>query len=165
MAGSKPSLLALLGLVAYAGYQNRDRIGDMLSGAQQAGGGNGRTTEPGAPSRAPSGGFLDEIAQFFQGGTSTAPVSIALKDMLDHFRASGRSEAAESWVSANPNRPIDVDEMAAALGPDTLAELSDRTGMPRQELLLRLSAALPEVVNRLTPEGRLPTEQDGRTAF
>ena len=58
--------------------------------------------------------------------------------------------------------PLGVDALEAALGNETLAELAHKTGLPRAELLLRLNVALPDVVNRFTPNGRLPTEGEGK---
>ncbi len=152
MSRSTPSLLALLGLVAVAGYQNRDRIGEMLSDARQ------KATEPGQAMPSANGGFMAEVGQFFQ----TGHLFTALNDLVDRFKASGWGDAAASWVSDKANMPLGVDELEAALGNETLADLAQKTGLPRAELLLRLNVALPQVVNRFTPNGRLPTESEAQ---
>ncbi len=161
MSRSTPSLLALLGLVAVAGYQNRGRISEMLTDAQ------GKVPLPGGPAEAgmpiADGGFLSEIGEVFQAHPAGRSVATAISDLVDHFKAAGQAQAAESWVSDQANAPLDVDALEAALGQDTLAELSQKTGLTRAELLLRLNVALPEVVNRLTPSGRLPTEDEVHT--
>lgn len=156
MSKSTPSLLALLGLVAVAGYQNRGKISEMLSNARQR--------SPGSrPDAAEAGGLLSEIGNLFGGGKSAGTLSAGLSDLLDRFRESGRATTAESWVSTAPNMPVDLAELEAAIGPDTLDELGRKTGLARNELLLRLNAALPEVVDRFTPEGRVPTETEARS--
>ena len=152
MSSSTPSLLALLGLVAVAGYQNRDRISEMLSDARQ------KSTVSGMASAPMGGGFIAEIGQFFQGRS----VSTALGDLVDRFKAAGQGAAADSWVSDKANMPLGVDALEAALGQETLAELARKTGLSQAEVLLRLNVALPDVVNRLTPNGRLPTEGEGQ---
>ena len=154
MSKSTPSLMALLGLVAYAGYQNRDRIGDMIADARQS----GRPESEGHQQKS----FLDDIGQRFQSGLSGGGIAGALGDLVARFRESGRGEVAESWVSPEANHPVRVEELEAALGPDTLDELAQKSGLTRSELLLRLNAALPEVVNRLTPNGRLPTDDEAQ---
>lgn len=154
MSRSTPSLLALLGLVAVAGYQNRGRISEMLSDARR------KTTGPGSSAAPATGGFLSEIGQFFQSGASGRSVSTALSDLVDHFKSGGQGAAADSWVSDGSNRPVGVDDLEAALGNETLTELAQKTGLSRAELLLRLNAALPDVVNRFTPDGRVPTESE-----
>lgn len=150
MSRSTPSLLALLGLVAVAGYQNRDRISDMLADARQKAAASGGGDAQG------EGGFLSEIGQFFQGSPTGSSISTALSDLVGRFRAAGQGDAAESWVSDQANKPVGVNDLEAALGTETLADLARKTGLSQQELLLRLNVALPEVVNRFTPNGRLP---------
>jgi uncharacterized protein YidB (DUF937 family) len=153
MSRSTPSLLALLGLVAVAGYQNRDRISEMLTDARH------KATEPGQTLPPVTGGFIAQAGQVFR----TNPLSTALNDLLDQFKATGRGDAADSWVSDKANMPLGVDALEATLGNETLAELAHKTGLSRAELLLRLNVALPEVVNRFTPNGRLPTVGEGET--
>lgn len=160
MSKSTPSLLALLGLVAVAGYQNRGRISEMLTDAQQ-GPDNGQGARR-APQETSGNGFLSDIGRMFGAGASGGTLASGLGDLMAQFRQTGRDDAAHSWVSPNPNKPLTVDELEAAIGGDTLGELESKTGLSRKELLLRLNAALPEVVNRFTPEGRLPTEAEAR---
>lgn len=158
MSKSTPSLLALLGLVAVAGYQNRGRITEMLADAR---------LNDKRPEHEPVGqrGFLDEIAGLFQGGapdgtSGDAALTRGLGDLVRRFRDAGRGDMADSWVSAEANKPMNVTELEDALGHETLDDLSRKTGLTRAELLLRLNVALPEVVNRFTPQGRLPTADE-----
>lgn len=148
MSKSTPSLLALLGLVAVAGYQNRDRISEMLFDARQ------KSTAAGTDLMPTGSGFVAELGQFFQGRS----ISSALSDLVDRFKVAGHGDAADSWVSDKANMPLGVDKLEAALGQETLAELAQKTGLSQAEVLLRLNVALPDVVNRFTPNGRLPIE-------
>ena len=150
MSRSTPSLLALLGLVAVAGYQNRDRINEMLSDARQS--------DPTfGTGMAPVGeGFVADIGQFFQGFS----VNAALGDLVERFKVTGQGDAANSWVSDKANTPLGVDALETALGQETLKELAQKTGLSQAEVLFRLNVALPNVVNHLTPDGRLPTENE-----
>ena len=158
MAKGMPSLLALLGLVAVAGYQNRDKLRDMIGDAQRGG--------PGRPDAQPgssgSGGLLDEIGQMFGSGNSGRNLSEGLGTLVDRFRTAGQGAKADSWVSTDANRELRPDELEKAIGDDTIDELSQKTGLSRAELVKRLAAALPETVNRLTPDGRLPSETEAQ---
>ena len=155
MSRSTPSLLALLGLVAVAGYQNRAKISDMLDSARQ--------TPPGSPAAANSGGgVLAQIGQLFQSGNLGTTVSGGLQDLLTRFKSAGQGRTADSWVASGANLPVQDTDLQAALGDDTLAEIGQKTGLSRAELLRRLSTALPDVVNSLTPEGRLPTASEAQ---
>jgi len=68
----------------------------------------------------------------------------------------------ESWIGRGANRPVALDQLARALGPDTVDTLQQQTGMDRETLLSQLSQALPEVVHALTPQGRVPGADERR---
>jgi len=151
MSRSTPSLLPPLRLVAVAGYQNGDRISEILSDARQ------ESTASGTP-LAPAGGFVAEIGQFFQGRS----VPTALGDLVDRFKAADQGDAADSWVSDKANLPLGVDALEAALGQETRTELARKTHLSQSEILLRLNVALPDVVNSFTLNGRPPTDGEVR---
>jgi putative toxin-antitoxin system antitoxin component (TIGR02293 family) len=65
-----------------------------------------------------------------------------------------------SWVGHGPNEPVPPGQLGSALGQNVLAELSQRTGMGQQELLSQLSTVLPQIINQMTPNGRMPTVAD-----
>jgi uncharacterized protein YidB (DUF937 family) len=94
------------------------------------------------------------------GGAAGSVLSGGLNDLLKQFQQAGQSDAAKSWVGTGPNKSITSDDLAKALGADQIQTLMDHSGLSRQDLLAGLSQHLPEVVNELTPEGRLPTEQE-----
>ena len=158
MAKGMPSLLALLGLVAVAGYQNRDKLRDMIGDAQR--GGSGRPDDQSGA--AGSGGLLDEIGQMFGSGNSGRNLSEGLGTLVDRFRTAGQGAKANSWVSTEANRELRPDELEKAIGDETIDELAGKTGLSRAEIVKRLTAALPETVNRLTPDGRLPSETEAQ---
>lgn len=146
MARSTPSLLALLGIAAVAGYQNRDKLGEMLGGASRdgsAGGGLGGL-----------GGLLGSL-----GGGGLAG---GLSELMERFGSAGHRDRAESWVGHGENQPVPAQDLASALGEETLDDLTRTTGLTRSEVLERLAQNLPETVDRLTPDGRVPTEDEAR---
>ena len=134
MSNRMPSLAALLGLVAVAGYQNREKIGEFVKNLQGG-------------AAAPAG-----AGQALPGGAATG----GLGDLIEHFRNSGLGKQADSWVSTGKNEPVDEGQMGQALGPDLLDTLAQQTGLSRAELLKRLSAVLPQAVDHMTPGGNLP---------
>ncbi len=160
--GGFPSMTALLGLLAVAGYQNRDKISELLSNRDAAGGvltgGNRANVVGGSTGREPErasgldgllGGFLDAtgLDRLLGGG---------LSEMTDRFRENGQSETIDTWVGTGPNRDVSSQELEQALGAETLDELSEHTGLSREEVLARLSRELPKAVDHYTPEGQLP---------
>jgi uncharacterized protein YidB (DUF937 family) len=155
-----PSMTALLGLLAVAGYQNRDKIAEWLGGSNQ----QSAAAQGGASSPRPQGGGLAGVLEQLRGSLGGASaggiLSSGLAELVDRFRQNGQAEAAESWVGTGPNREVTSSELQRAIGPDVLDTLSRQTGLSQQELLARLSRELPGAVDRYTPQGRLPTEAE-----
>jgi uncharacterized protein YidB (DUF937 family) len=150
MSRGFPSMTALLALLAIAGYQNRDKIAEMLRGA--------RENNPGAGEQGGLGGLLGQLGL---GGASAGGIlSGGLGELLERFKQSGQTETAKSWVNTGPNKPCTADQLEQAIGPEVLETLSRQTGLPRDELVSRLCRELPDAVDKYTPESRLPTEAE-----
>lgn len=149
MSRGYPSLTALLGLLAIAGYQNRDKIAELLRGTDK---------KPGTATQGGIGGFLDQLRSSLGSATPGGILSGGLGELVDRFKQSGQGDTAESWVGTGPNKPVTPTQLEQAIGPEILDSLSKQTGLSRNELLARLSRELPDAVDKYTPQGRLPTE-------
>jgi uncharacterized protein YidB (DUF937 family) len=159
MSRGFPSMTALLGLLAVAGYQNRDKIAEMLGGiGQSTPPGPGQNTSGGA-GQSGIGGLLG-LSRILGGASAGGLLSGGLGELLESFKQSGHGETAESWVGTGPNKPVTPPQIEQAIGPEVLETLSKQTGLSREELLARLSRELPDAVDKYTPHGRLPTETD-----
>ena len=144
-------MTALLGLLALAGYQNRDKISDMLKGATAT------ATQPGSGGQqAPLGGLLGNLSGMLGGAGAGGLLSGGLGELLERFRQNGHGDTAQSWINHGPNKEISPPELQQAIGPDVLATLEKQTGLSQQELLARLSRELPTAVDKYTPDGDLP---------
>jgi uncharacterized protein YidB (DUF937 family) len=143
-------MTALLGLLEIAGYQNRDKIAEMLSGLNKLG-----------PSgQGGIGGLLGQLTGGLGGASAGGILSSGLGELLDRFKQSGQGDAADSWISRGPNKPCTPEQLVQAIGPEALETLSKHTGLSRDELVSRLCRELPEAVDKYTPEGRIPTEAE-----
>ena len=129
MAGM-PSWGALLGLVAVAGFQNRDKIGEFVKGLST---GTGAAQVPGGM----AGGLGGLVEQMSKGGLG---------------------EVAKSWVGTGANSPINTDQITQMLPPELVSMLTKQTGLTPDELMKRLQQVLPQVVDGLTPHGRMPAQ-------
>jgi uncharacterized protein YidB (DUF937 family) len=159
--GMSPMTMAILGLLAWKALKHF-------------------TAQPGAapaPTPAPSpgnvtaglpggmGGGLGDVLKgglggLLAGGAAGSVISGGLGDLLNQLQQKGHGDTANSWVSNGPNKPISPGDLANALGADQIDQLSSQSGMSRDELLKGLSQYLPDAVNHLTPDGRLPNENE-----
>jgi uncharacterized protein YidB (DUF937 family) len=105
MSRGFPSMTALLGLLAIAGYQNRDKIAEMLGGVGQ------RT--PGAAGQGGIGGLLGQLSSSLGGASAGGILSGGLGELVERFKQSGQSETAESWVKTGPKRRAALETSAA----------------------------------------------------
>ncbi len=150
LLGGKPGAPAQAGMPGGAGG-----LGDLLGGLFGGGG------KPGAPTQAGAGGGLGGLlGGLLAGGAAGTVLGGGLDNLIKDLQSQGYGKAAQSWVSAGPNEAISPNDLESALGADTLDTLASQTGMSRSELLQGLSQQLPEMVDQLTPDGRLPTEQE-----
>jgi uncharacterized protein YidB (DUF937 family) len=167
MSQGFPSMTALLGLLAIAGYQNRDKIAEMLGNAGPgASGSPGQGNRPGGMGQGGlsgtggAAGGLGGLLGGLGGGGLGDLLGGGLRDLSDTFKQNGQGDKVDSWIGRGPNKEIAPRELEQAISPDVLASLSRETGLSRQELLDRLSRELPRAVDQYTPDGRLPAPSD-----
>jgi uncharacterized protein YidB (DUF937 family) len=95
------------------------------------------------------------------GGAAAGNVlSGGLGNVMKELEDSGHGQVARSWVGTGPNEDIAPKDLANALGSDALNTLSRQSGLSVDELLAGFSQHLPDLVDQLTPKGRLPTEEE-----
>ncbi|NWG25108.1 MAG: DUF937 domain-containing protein [Pseudorhodoplanes sp.] len=150
MSRGFPSMTALLGLIAIAGYQNRDKLAELLRGVT-----GGNTAGGGAVTGNAPQGQLGGLKDLLGGASVGGLLGGGLNELLERFNEAGQKDKAESWISTGPNKEIAPAELKAAIGPDVLQTLSRATGLSQDELLARLSKELPGAVDKYTPEGRI----------
>lgn len=153
MSRGMPSMTALLGMLAIAGYQNRDKLAEMFRNA---------TSGQSAPGNKDSlSGMLGNLGGLVGGGGVGSLLNGGIGELLEHFKQNGQGDAAQSWVDHGPNREVTPSELKQAIGPDVLQKLEQQTGLSQQEILDRLSRELPTAVDKYTPDGRLPSSSAG----
>jgi uncharacterized protein YidB (DUF937 family) len=157
-----PSMTALLGLLAVAGYQNRDKIAEMLGGLGQNP--QNPANALGAAGQGGLGGLLGQLRGSLAGTSPGGFLSGGLGELIDRFKQNGHADTVDSWVGTGPNKQVAPSQLEQAIGPDVLDTLSRQTGLSREELLARLSRELPDAVDKYTPQGRLPAETENARA-
>ncbi|MFN0191345.1 MAG: YidB family protein [Aestuariivirga sp.] len=172
-AGGSPMMNIILQLL----------MGQMSGGGQQApqggglggllgqvlGGGGGRMGGGNNPLGGPLGGMmgggapggqgnpLEALAGAILGGGQRGGVQGGgLGGLLSQLQNSGLGREADSWVSPGQNLPVDPNRLLEAFGRDRMQGLAQQNGMELGEMLSSLSQHLPQVVDQLTPQGRMP---------
>ena len=133
---TKPLMIALLALLA-SRY--------MSSGSKGSGTDASSSTSPDVSTPA---------------GSDPGTISGGLGGLLKQFQQAGLGDAINSWINTGPNKTVAPAQVSDALGPDIINTLSEQTGLPRDEVAAILSQVLPQVVDQLTPDGRVPTKRD-----
>ena len=159
--GMSPMTMAILALLAYKAVKHMGGSQPSATPAPSSGGGTAGGLGGGLGGSL--GGSLSDVLKgglggLLAGGAAGSVISGGLGDLLKQFQQNGQGETANSWVSQGANKPISPGDLANALGADKINDLMSQSGLSRQELLNGLSQQLPEVVNHLTPDGRLPSE-------
>src|SRR5947207_3046703 len=156
--GMSPMTMAILALLAYKAVKH---FGGSQSSAAPA-------PAPSPVNAGPPGGGMGGLGDVLKGGlggllaggAAGSVISGGLGDLLKQFQQNGQGETANSWVGRGENKPIAPGDLANALGADQINSLASQSGLSRDELLRGLSQYLPQVIDHLTPEGRLPTERE-----
>lgn len=170
--GPSKVTMALLALLAYKAWKAHSAA-NMATTTQQAPAGAPENSsglggllggwlggQPGAASGGPGGGLGGLLSSGLAGGALGGLLSSGLRSLVGDMNRSGLEQHANSWIGTGPNQSISESDLAKAIGSEDLDKLSQQTGMPRDELLKSLQTQLPEAVNELTPEGRIPSESE-----
>jgi uncharacterized protein YidB (DUF937 family) len=188
--GVSPMTMAILALLAYKGYKHLSGSGQQVPNApapQQvpsdtsAGGGGllgnvlGGLLGGGGAARggglgnalggSSSGGGLGDLLKgplggMLAGGAAGSILSGGLGSLLEQMQKNGHGQVAQSWVGTGQNHDISEGDLAKSIGIDDIDAVANQTGMSRDELLAGLRRELPGAVDKLTPHGRLPTEDE-----
>lgn len=107
------------------------------------------------------GGLLNSLSNspfggLVAGAAAGTAVSAGLDGLLNQFRGAGHSETVNSWVGDGANRPISPDQISNVLGQGKIAEIAAQAGISPEQMSQLLAQALPTLVDKLTPGGRLP---------
>ena len=99
------------------------------------------------------------IGMLRSSGQQTQPASGSsggLGGLLDQFRRAGFGDQTNSWVSTGQNMPLPPGAMEQTFGRSGLAELARRAGLSEEDTSRGLSQLIPEMVDRVTPDGQVP---------
>jgi len=133
-------------------------LGDILGGllGGRAGGAPGGTKPGGSLADMIPGG----LGGLLGGGAAGSVLTGGLGNLMKELQDRGYGNVTQSWIGTGQNQDIAPSDLEHALGSDTIETIAQQTGLSRADLLAGLSEHLPDLVDQLTPHGRLPTEQE-----
>jgi uncharacterized protein YidB (DUF937 family) len=76
-----------------------------------------------------------------------------VQGIIAQLEQQGLGGTVRSWVGTGANQPITADQIHQAFGSDTVKQLAAKVGLTPQELAAKLSAVLPQAIDKLTPGG------------
>ncbi|MES1155692.1 MAG: YidB family protein [Pseudorhodoplanes sp.] len=142
-------MTALLGLLAVAGYQNREKIAEILKDLA-----NKNQAGAAKTANAPQG-QLGGLGDLLGGATVGGLLNSGLGELMKQFDQKGMKDTVDSWIGTGPNRQIAPPDLKTALGPEVIQAISKATGISEQDLLKTLSQVLPQAVDKYTPDGKI----------
>jgi uncharacterized protein YidB (DUF937 family) len=114
-------------------------------------------------------GLLDDLAgKVLGGGGSQGNLTSAimhlvgsqevggLSGLVQQFASKGLGDIVNSWVGTGQNLPISPEQVSQGLGSNLISQLASKSGLNQKDLSTKLSQLLPQVVDKLTPEGKIP---------
>jgi uncharacterized protein YidB (DUF937 family) len=138
-------------------------VGQVLGGLAQGGLGQAGSRRGGA---GPAGGGLGGagIAALIALALQLMQRSGGLENVLGRLRAQGHAREADSWVGTGGNLPVSPDVLSQIFGRDEVASAAQRMGVDPGTALGGLADVFPEVVNQMTPQGRVESGSDDLVA-
>ena len=79
-----------------------------------------------------------------------------LQGVLGKFQQAGYGDQVQSWVGTGQNLPIDAGALSQIFGQGQLGQIAQQLGVSHEEAAGQLAQALPQVVDRMTPNGQIP---------
>jgi uncharacterized protein YidB (DUF937 family) len=82
-----------------------------------------------------------------------------VQGILTQFEQHGLGDTVKSWVSTGTNLPISAEQINKVLGNETVTKLASSLGIPLDQVVAQLSEHLPQLIDKMTPDGQIPAAQ------
>ncbi|CAG7857458.1 hypothetical protein MCAMS1_02291 [biofilm metagenome] len=121
----------------------------------------GQTANNAAPTSTPgaaTGGAGDLLESVI--GMITDPNSGGLSGLVEKFMQGGLAEQVTSWISTGSNLPISAEQIKEILGSSFVQGLAEKAGIDVNDVAGSLSNLLPQIIDKLTPDGEVPGDNN-----
>jgi uncharacterized protein YidB (DUF937 family) len=89
-------------------------------------------------------------------GMVNNPETGGLTGMVETFKSKGLGGVVASWISTGQNQPISSEQIQRVLGGEKIEWIADKIGASKEDVASGLAKLLPEVIDKLTPDGKIP---------
>jgi len=89
-------------------------------------------------------------------GLINNPATGGLTGLIEAFKNKGLGDIVASWIATGANKPTSADQIMQTLGTDRIQQIAQKVGISKEELSQHLSELLPQIIDKLTPNGQLP---------
>ena len=143
----------LLGGLLGGGGGGAGGLQDVLGGLLGGGSGGGMGTKAGGMNMgALAAALAPLVLKLLQGG--------GLQKLMQNAHANGLTSEADSWVGTGENQQVSPDQMKRVVGHDVVQQVAQQAGISEDEAAGVLAQVVPQVVNGLSPNGQLPSDDD-----
>jgi uncharacterized protein YidB (DUF937 family) len=80
--------------------------------------------------------------------------------LVEKFQQGGLGDMINSWISTGPNPPITHEQVGSVFSPDQISDLAKQMGGDHSAAMGAIAKYLPDIIDRLTPQGTLPQSND-----
>lgn len=98
----------------------------------------------------------DPLTQILVGLMTKNTSAGGLEGLVQTFQRNGLTDIVNSWVGTGQNLPISPAQVKQGLGADAVSQLATKAGVSPDALSTNLAQLLPEVIDKLTPGGKIP---------
>jgi uncharacterized protein YidB (DUF937 family) len=147
--GMSPLTIGLLAYLAYKAFKGGAPTSNAFGGNAGA-----------APQTGAQGGLASVLGGLLGAGASGSILTNGLGELMKRLQSTGQGDVGKSWLATGANQPIAPDALARAAGTDALDALAEHHGLTREQVAEELAHNLPSTVDQLTPDGRIPSDQE-----
>jgi len=110
------------------------------------------------------GGNAGEKNPLLQIALSMLQRNGGLDGVLSKFRQGGMAPQADSWVGTGENMNISPDQLQQVFGSSSIGNIASQLGVSHEQAGSVMSQILPELINQLTPQGKVPEDSNDTIA-
>ncbi|MDE2000737.1 MAG: DUF937 domain-containing protein [Burkholderiales bacterium] len=100
-------------------------------------------------------GLLDAVS-----GLLNNPQVGGVSGLIEAFERQGLGGVIASWVGSGQNLQISPEQIQAVLGDEHIQGIAQKLGLSTQDVASHLSQLLPSIIDKMTPNGQVPAQQD-----